>query len=128
MGYRLNIFLNRLQDRAWRQSERLRSETWGRMVRTWAPRTWIALPVAAVLLLAGLLLPGIRWPAVAGGVAVLTLGAAPWLAASLPLLVLAVLGWRARRLRRAAHRPPRKPDGSVDWAAIDSYVLLSEAA
>lgn len=128
MGQRLNIFLNRVQDRAGRQSERLGAQTWGLMVRTWAPRTWPVLPVAALLLLTGLFLPGLRWPAVTGAVAVLMLGALPWLAAGIPLLVLAALNWRIRRLHRKAHKPPRKADGSVDWSAIDDYVLLSEAA
>lgn len=40
--------------------------------------------------------------------------------------------WLAQAEREAAarkrHRPPRLRNGSVNWAAIDSYVLLSEAA
>ena len=34
----------------------------------------------------------------------------------------------AEQARRKAHQPPRRPDGSVDWAAIDSYVLLAKSA
>ncbi|TAJ62531.1 hypothetical protein [Brevundimonas sp.] len=30
--------------------------------------------------------------------------------------------------RRSRHHPPRLRNGSVDWAAIDSYVLLADAA
>ncbi|MEJ6789440.1 hypothetical protein BrevBR_07785 [Brevundimonas sp. BR2-1] len=40
--------------------------------------------------------------------------------------------WLARAEYEAAvrnrHRPPRRRDGSVDWAAIDDYVLLSNSA
>lgn len=40
--------------------------------------------------------------------------------------------WLARAEYRAAirkrHRPPRRRDGSVDWTAIDDYVLLADSA
>jgi|GEM_PF-4055096 len=128
MGYRLNIALNRIQTRVDRLSERLESETWERMVRTWTPRTWPFAVIAGLWFLAAWLWPGMRFSATLAGGAVVVAGALPWLAAGTLLTAQAVFNWRARQARRAAHQPPRKPDGSVDWAAIDSYVLLSEAA
>lgn len=128
MGYRLNIVLNRIQTRVGHLSERLESETWERTVRTWAPRTWPFAVIAGLWFLAAWLWPEMRFAAIVAGGVVLVAGALPWFAASTLLAAQAVFNWRALRARRAAHRPPRHADGSVDWAAIDSYVLLSEAA
>lgn len=128
MGYRLKVFLNRVQDRAVDALFRLHCETWRLGVRHWVPRTWPFPVTAAAFLIYGQLAAGQAFAATFAALLVLLVGALPWLAWLLVRSVLAALNWRARRAIRAAHKPPRRPDGSVDWAAIESYVLLSEAA
>lgn len=128
MGRRLNVFLSRVQSRAIRLSFRMGCETWGLAVRRWAPRTWPFPVVAAAFLAYGGLFPEDAFPAIAAALLVLFAGALPWLACLALFGAHGLFNWRAARARRAAHKPPRRPDGSVDWAAIDSYVLLAEAA
>lgn len=128
MGYRLNIFLNRVQDRAVNAMVGLHCETWRLAVRHWAPRTWPFPVTAAAFLAYGQMVPGAAFAATCAAPLVFLVGAMPWLARLLARGVLAALNWRARRAIRAAYKPPRQSDGSVDWAAIESYVLLSEAA
>ena len=128
MGYRLNVFLSRVQSRAIALSGRMHCETWGLTVRHWGPRTWPFPIVAAIFLTRAWFVPEAAGPAVFAALLVLSAGALPWLAPLALLGVHAVLNWRPRRAQRAAHTPPRRHDGSVDWDAIDSYVLLADAA
>ncbi len=103
-------------------------ETWGLAVRHWAPWTWPFPVVAAICLAWGGFIPEDGFAAAASALAVLVAGALPWLACLALFGVHALFSWKAALARRAAHRPPRRPDGAVDWAAIDSYVLLADAA
>jgi len=128
MGHRFNRFLSRLQHHLLDAAFRLNCETWGIAVRRWLPWTWPFLITAALLLGYGRAGPEIAFAATGAAILVLLVGVLPWLACLIVLTIQGALNWRAKRAQRAAHRPPRLADGSVDWAAIDNYVLLSEAA
>lgn len=128
MGYRLNVFLSRVQSRAIRLSGRLHGETWRLAFQYWAPRTWPFPVVAAIFAAYGVVVPADAFPARVAALSVLVVGALPWLACLILQGVHALFNWRAARAHRAAHRPPRRPDGAINWAAIGSYVLLAEAA